>query len=191
MLIPLKINTWICSNRNFKKHTSIYVFNRCEFLEIEPGTPWSDSECGVASLPTAEIIAGVLICFFLIGTIAGVGLFMRKRVRTRQNLGKMTVFVPFIVFIACDIQFTLWILHVLLLIWCRLLLFVIVMVTWYAYYNVEHLVFFNRFSNTYTGMFGNLWIYLITLYYFVQSSDWNFNLLGQFPRPEIMPCFGM
>eukprot|EP00063_Salmo_salar_P027940 XP_014002775.1 PREDICTED: tumor necrosis factor receptor superfamily member 14-like isoform X2 [Salmo salar] len=67
--------------------TSCQPHTECEFLEIEPGTPWSDSECGVASLPTAEIIAGVLICFFLIGTIAGVCLFMRKRVRTRQNLG--------------------------------------------------------------------------------------------------------
>jgi hypothetical protein len=78
-------------------------------LEIEPGTPWSDSECGVSSRLTAGIIAGVL--FFLIGTIAGVCLFMRRRDigRIIQNLGKMTgiVFVPFIVFIACDIQFTL------------------------------------------------------------------------------------
>ncbi|XP_071229102.1 tumor necrosis factor receptor superfamily member 14-like isoform X2 [Salvelinus alpinus] len=67
--------------------TSCQPHTECEFLEIEPGTPWSDSECGVASLPTAGIIAGVLICFFLIATIAGVCLFMIKRqmVKTRQN----------------------------------------------------------------------------------------------------------
>uniref|UniRef100_A0A8K9UCR7 TNFR-Cys domain-containing protein n=1 Tax=Oncorhynchus mykiss TaxID=8022 RepID=A0A8K9UCR7_ONCMY len=89
--------------------TSCQPHTECEFLEIEPGTPWSDSECGVASLPTAGIIAGVL--FFLIGTIDGVCIFMRRREigRNIKNLGKMTgiVFVPFIVFIACDIQFTL------------------------------------------------------------------------------------
>ncbi|XP_071229125.1 tumor necrosis factor receptor superfamily member 14-like [Salvelinus alpinus] len=74
--------------------TSCQPHTECEFLEIEPGTPWSDSECGVASLPTAGIRAGVLIgvLFFLIATIAGVCLFimikreMEKReiVRTRQ-----------------------------------------------------------------------------------------------------------
>uniref|UniRef100_A0A8C8IWH7 TNFR-Cys domain-containing protein n=1 Tax=Oncorhynchus tshawytscha TaxID=74940 RepID=A0A8C8IWH7_ONCTS len=41
--------------------TSCQPHTECEFLEIEPGTPWSDSECGVSSLPTAGIIAGVLI----------------------------------------------------------------------------------------------------------------------------------
>ncbi|CAB1330239.1 unnamed protein product, partial [Coregonus sp. 'balchen'] len=63
--------------------TSCQPHTECEFLEIEAGTPWSDSECGVTSLPTAGtiagIIAGVLICF-LIDTIAGVCLFIvRKR----------------------------------------------------------------------------------------------------------------
>ncbi|XP_055747311.1 tumor necrosis factor receptor superfamily member 14-like [Salvelinus fontinalis] len=73
--------------------TSCQQHTECEFLEIKPGTPWSDSECGVASLPIVGIIAGVLICFFLMATIAGVCLFMIKRqmvrreiVRTRQNL---------------------------------------------------------------------------------------------------------
>ncbi|XP_045063263.1 tumor necrosis factor receptor superfamily member 14-like isoform X1 [Coregonus clupeaformis] len=63
--------------------TSCQPHTECEFLEIEPGTPWSDSECGVTSLPTAGIIAGVLIGF-LIATIAGVCLFI---VRTKLNLG--------------------------------------------------------------------------------------------------------
>ncbi|XP_070295326.1 tumor necrosis factor receptor superfamily member 14-like isoform X4 [Salvelinus sp. IW2-2015] len=75
--------------------TSCQPHTECEFLEIEPGTPWLDSECGVASLPTARVIAGVLIgvLFVLIATITGVCLFMRNRemerreiVRTRQNL---------------------------------------------------------------------------------------------------------
>uniref|UniRef100_A0A8C7DFK0 Tumor necrosis factor receptor superfamily member 14-like n=1 Tax=Oncorhynchus kisutch TaxID=8019 RepID=A0A8C7DFK0_ONCKI len=75
--------------------TSCQPHTECEFLEIEPGTPWSDSECGVSSLPTAGIIAGVLIGVLFFLTIAGVCLFMRRR----KNLGKMTgiVFVPFIV----------------------------------------------------------------------------------------------
>ncbi|XP_029574335.1 tumor necrosis factor receptor superfamily member 14 [Salmo trutta] len=69
--------------------TSCQPHTECEFLEIEPGTPWSDSECGEASLPTAGIIAGVL--FFLIATIAVClfiirGIVRRKIVRTRQNL---------------------------------------------------------------------------------------------------------
>ncbi|XP_045063261.1 tumor necrosis factor receptor superfamily member 14-like isoform X1 [Coregonus clupeaformis] len=62
--------------------TSCQPHTECEFLEIEAGTPWSDSECGVTSLPTAGTIAGVLIGF-LIATIAGVSLFI---VRTRENL---------------------------------------------------------------------------------------------------------
>ncbi|XP_071229109.1 tumor necrosis factor receptor superfamily member 14-like [Salvelinus alpinus] len=73
--------------------TSCQPHTECEFLEIEPGTPWSDSECGVASLPIVGIIAGVLMCFFLIATIAGVCLFImikrqmvrREIVRTRPN----------------------------------------------------------------------------------------------------------
>uniref|UniRef100_A0A673ZAE4 Tumor necrosis factor receptor superfamily member 14-like n=1 Tax=Salmo trutta TaxID=8032 RepID=A0A673ZAE4_SALTR len=66
--------------------TSCQPHTECEFLEIEPGTPWSDSECGEASLPTG-FIAGVLICFFLIGTIAGVCLFrMRKRGMVRREI---------------------------------------------------------------------------------------------------------
>ncbi|XP_042155878.1 tumor necrosis factor receptor superfamily member 5-like [Oncorhynchus tshawytscha] len=69
--------------------TSCQPHTECEFLEIEPGTPWSDSECGVSSLPTAGIIAGVLIGVLFFLTIAGVCLFMRRRkmVRTRHNLG--------------------------------------------------------------------------------------------------------
>ncbi|XP_071229111.1 tumor necrosis factor receptor superfamily member 14-like isoform X2 [Salvelinus alpinus] len=70
--------------------TSCQTHTECEFLEIEPGTPWSDSECGVASLPIVGIIAGVLICFFQIGTIAGVCLCKtRKReiVRNIKTLG--------------------------------------------------------------------------------------------------------
>ncbi|XP_045552363.1 tumor necrosis factor receptor superfamily member 14-like [Salmo salar] len=70
--------------------TSCQPHTECEFLEIEPGTPWSDSECGVASLPTAGIIAGVL--FFLIAMAVCLfimrkrGMVRRKIVRTRQNL---------------------------------------------------------------------------------------------------------
>uniref|UniRef100_A0A8C7NGK4 TNFR-Cys domain-containing protein n=1 Tax=Oncorhynchus mykiss TaxID=8022 RepID=A0A8C7NGK4_ONCMY len=68
--------------------TSCQPHTECEFLEIKPGTPFSDSECGVSSLPTVEIIAGVLIGVLFFLTIAGVCLFMRRRkmVRTRQNI---------------------------------------------------------------------------------------------------------
>ncbi|XP_029511832.1 tumor necrosis factor receptor superfamily member 5-like [Oncorhynchus nerka] len=63
--------------------TSCQPHTECKFLE----TPWLDSECGVSSLLTAGIIAGVL--FFLIGTIAGVCIFMRRREigRNIKNLG--------------------------------------------------------------------------------------------------------
>ncbi|CDQ81069.1 unnamed protein product [Oncorhynchus mykiss] len=79
----------ICPGKTYSDGslTSCQPHTECKFLEIEPGTPWSDSECGVASLPTAGIIAGVL--FFLIGTIAGVCIFMRRREigRNIKNLG--------------------------------------------------------------------------------------------------------
>ncbi|XP_041729394.2 tumor necrosis factor receptor superfamily member 14-like isoform X1 [Coregonus clupeaformis] len=72
--------------------TSCQPHTECEFLEIEAGTPWSDSECGVTSLPTAGPTAGTTagtIAGVLIATIAGVSLFIvrtREMVRTRQNL---------------------------------------------------------------------------------------------------------
>uniref|UniRef100_A0A4W5JTZ0 TNFR-Cys domain-containing protein n=1 Tax=Hucho hucho TaxID=62062 RepID=A0A4W5JTZ0_9TELE len=153
-----------CAGKTYSNGSLTYCqpHTECEFLEIELGTSWLDSECGVASLPTAGITAGVLIFFLLIGTIAGVCLFL---VKTRQNLGKITfdmLSVPFIVFIACDISVypvkaTCFASH--------LVLITTVCYRHGMFITILNICLFYRPSNTDTGMFGNILILFITLYY--------------------------